>query len=78
MGGSCCCLAYVVGKNDIRDPLATKRSLLWAFGLLLTFIRHFKTDHIITNQSIYTKITIESESMKVKVLKVKKALTKLN
>ena len=43
MGGSCCCLAYVVGKNDIRDPLATKRSLLWAFGLLLTFIRHFKT-----------------------------------
>ena len=50
---------------------------MWAFGLLLTFIRHFKTDHIITNQSIYTKITIESESMKVKVLKVKTSTDKV-
>ena len=34
---------------------------LWAFGLL-TFIRHFKTDHIIKINNIYTKITIKSES----------------
>ena len=54
-------MTWQLRKKTSGIHLTQWEACLWAFGLL-TFIRHFKTDHILENNSIYTKITIKSES----------------
>ena len=81
IGGTCCCCAYIVVRNDIRDPLATKRSLFVSFRFILEpssdnlrLITKLQIKVFILNYNWNWKWKNESENYESK----KQALTKLN